>query len=315
MARRARREHEQRAADVPARRPAVRRGRRGRLAVRVHLAVVAGLRRFVLAAAARPLSACSPASGPVSSAPPPPGPRLFVTNERSGDLTVIDLGSKRAVATVPLGKRPRGIRVSPDRATLYVALSGSPFAPPGVDEKTLPPPDRSADGIGVVDVRQLKLAKVIPAGTDPEQLAVSRDGRRLFIANEDAATASVVDLGTGTVVARVPVGGEPEGVEVRPDGAVVYVTSEEDGRVFAIDTEKAAIAGRIDVDPRPRGIAFLPDGSRACGRATALGESRSSHRRRPAHSAGQRTPPASAPLDSRWEGAVVSYRQSMGEAR
>jgi DNA-binding beta-propeller fold protein YncE len=95
------------------------------------------------------------------------------------------------VATVPLGKRPRGIRLSPDRTTLYVALSGSPFAPPGVDEKSLPPPDRSADGIGVVDVRAMKLVKTIPAGTDPEQLAVSKDGRRLFIANEDAATASV----------------------------------------------------------------------------------------------------------------------------
>ena len=79
----------------------------------------------------------------------PAGPRLFVTNERSGDLSVIDLGSNRVVATVPLGKRPRGIRVSPDGATLYVALSGSPMAPPGVDEKSLPPPDRSADGIGV----------------------------------------------------------------------------------------------------------------------------------------------------------------------
>jgi len=36
------------------------------------------------------------------------------------------------VATVALGKRPRGLAVSPDRSTLYVALSGSPQAgPPG----------------------------------------------------------------------------------------------------------------------------------------------------------------------------------------
>ena len=109
------------------------------------------------------------------------------------------------VATVRLGKRPRGIRVSPDHTTLYVALSGSPFAPPGVDEKSLPPPDRSADGIGVVDVAQMRLVKVIPAGTDPEQLAVSKDGASLFIANEDAATASVLDVARGRVVATVPV--------------------------------------------------------------------------------------------------------------
>ncbi len=173
------------------------------------------------------------------------GPRLYVTNERSGDLSVIDLASKSVVATVPLGKRPRGVRVSPDGAVLYIALSGSPFAPPGVDEKTLPPPDRSADGIGVVDVRTLKLLRVMPVGTDPEQLAVSRDGARLFVSNEDAATVSVVNAAEGRIVATVKVGGEPEGVEVAPDGTVVYATSEEDGVVFAIDAARVTVLGKF----------------------------------------------------------------------
>ena len=79
-------------------------------------------------------------------------PRIYVTNEVSGDMTVIDSGTNNVIATVPLGKRPRGIHASPDRKTIYVALSGSPIAGPGVDESTLPPPDKSADGIGVFDV-------------------------------------------------------------------------------------------------------------------------------------------------------------------
>src|SRR5262245_19757006 len=83
--------------------------------------------------------------------------RVYVTNERSGDLSIIDGGSLEVVATVPLGKRPRGIHASPDRRTIYVALSGSPFAPPGVDESKLPPPDKSADAIGVFDVQANKL--------------------------------------------------------------------------------------------------------------------------------------------------------------
>src|SRR5207245_2643490 len=93
-----------------------------------------------------------------------PGPRLYVTNERAGELSIIDPGSRRVLATVRLGKRPRGIRVSPDGTTLYVALSGSPLAPPGADEKSLPPPDRSADGIGVVDARALELVRVMAVG-------------------------------------------------------------------------------------------------------------------------------------------------------
>ena len=96
---------------------------------------------------------------------------MYITNETSGDLSVIDATTNTVVATVPLGKRPRGISVSPDGQTLYVALSGSPAAPPGVDESKLPPPDRTADGVGVVDIRQLKLVKVLPSGTDPEVVA------------------------------------------------------------------------------------------------------------------------------------------------
>jgi YVTN family beta-propeller protein len=76
---------------------------------------------------------------------------VYVTNEVSGELSVIDPATNDVIATIPLGKRPRGIRVAPDRSRLFVALSGAPISPPGVDEDTLPPPDRRADGIGVID--------------------------------------------------------------------------------------------------------------------------------------------------------------------
>ena len=79
--------------------------------------------------------------------------RVYVTNELSGDLTVIDGETHTVVATAPLGKRPRGIQASSDGTHLYIALSGSPLAPPGVDESTLPPADKSADGIGVFSLK------------------------------------------------------------------------------------------------------------------------------------------------------------------
>jgi YVTN family beta-propeller protein len=195
--------------------------------------------------------------------PEPAHYRIYVTNERSGDLSVIDAATYEVVATIPLGKRPRGIHASPDRQTIYVALSGSPIAPPGVDESTLPPPDKKADAIGVFDVRQNKLVRLIRAGSDPEEFDLSKDGTLLYCSNEDVGEASVVDIATGKVLETIPVGPEPEGVTTSPDGKVVFVTSEQGGTIAVIDAAARKTIKTIPVGNRPRDVAFFPDGSKA----------------------------------------------------
>ena len=92
---------------------------------------------------------------------------VYVTNEASGNLSVIDPNQSRSIATITLGKRPRGIHASPDSKTIYVALSGSPIAGPNVDESTLPPADHSQDGIGVFDVAQRKLLRILHVRIGP----------------------------------------------------------------------------------------------------------------------------------------------------
>src|SRR5436190_6100798 len=87
--------------------------------------------------------------------------QIFVTNEKSGNLTVINGADFKVTATIPAGKRPRGIQASPDGKTIYVALSGTPIEPPpqldangnpilkknqDSDEKEA---DKTADGIGL----------------------------------------------------------------------------------------------------------------------------------------------------------------------
>ena len=186
---------------------------------------------------------------------------VYVTNEGSGDLSVIDPNKSEAIDRIELGKRPRGMEAR--GKNIFVALSGSPAAPPGVDESTLPPPDRSADGIGVVDLSQRKVVRKLFGGSDPEEFAIGKDGRFMYVANEDAAGLSVIDLASGNVLKTVPAGEEPEGVTITPDGKFVYVTSENDGIVTVINTADASVVKTIKVGRRPRSISFLPDGSKA----------------------------------------------------
>jgi YVTN family beta-propeller protein len=211
---------------------------------------------------------------------------VCVSNERSGDVTIFDAATEKAVGTVSAGKRPRGIHASPDGATLYVAVSGSPvIGPPKLDEKGAPifpkteDGDRAEDGIAVIDLKSKKLVKKLPTGTDPEEFAVSPDGKRIYVSNEDAATASVLNVADGKVEAVLKVKDEPEGVAFSPDGKFVYVTCETKGEVFVFDTtmnkpgggERGEPAGgsppklvaEIAVGGRPRTVCFLPDGSKA----------------------------------------------------
>src|SRR5690348_1064752 len=79
---------------------------------------------------------CMFATGVAASAEPA-AYLVCVSNERSGDVTILRDG--RSLATIPVGKRPRGIHPSPDGAYLYVALSGSPITgPPQLDAKGNP---------------------------------------------------------------------------------------------------------------------------------------------------------------------------------
>src|SRR5258708_4776623 len=181
-----------------------------------------------------------------------PGSRIYVTNENSGDLSVIDASTLEVISTVPLGKRPRGIHASPDGKTIYVALSGSPIGRPGVDESKLPPPDKTADGIGVFDVQQNKLLRLIQSGSDPENFDLSRDGRHIFVSNEDDSKASMIDVASGKVTKTFAVGEEPEGVKIAPNGKLVYVTSEDTGTISVIDIAAGKITKTFKVGRRPR---------------------------------------------------------------
>src|SRR4029450_1902115 len=187
---------------------------------------------------------------------------VYVSNERSGDITVIDGATDAVVATFKAGKRPRRIQAATDGKRLFVTLSGSPRMAPGLDENRAPA-DKTADGLGVIDPVAHKLIDRWHVGSDPEQFAISKDGKFAFIANEDDASTSIIDLNSGQFRGGIKVAEEPGGVGVNPANGEVYVTCEQKGEVFAIDPDQQRVIATIEAGGRPRSVAFSRDGSRA----------------------------------------------------
>ena len=196
-----------------------------------------------------------PASGQGQTIPP----RAFVSNEFGGDVTVIDVGTDRIVGRLRVGPtgvaRPRGIALSPDSKTVYVAVTDPTY---GQSEG-----GRQWQFILAIDVATARVGGKYHCGTDPERLDVTPDGTRIYCSNEDAAGATALDVASGKVIATVRTGIEPEGVGISPDGRWVYVTAETSNTITVIDAKANKPVKNVFVGDRPRFVAFALDGKRA----------------------------------------------------
>ena len=72
-------------------------------------------------------------------------PFAYVANEKSGNISVIDIASDTVVATFPAGKRPRGMTSSKDGKVLYVS-------------------DQPANALQIVDVGTRKITGKVDSG-------------------------------------------------------------------------------------------------------------------------------------------------------
>ena len=111
-------------------------------------------------------------------------------------------------------------------------------------------------------------------GSDPFYLAVSPNGKYMYVAN-DAASGSVAEFlvnRNGTLtnlsVAPEPAGGGPQGIAISPNGQHVYVANQFDNTVSIFDVTgngtlapngtQATIGTNLQ---SPRGVALSPDGN------------------------------------------------------
>src|SRR5215470_14275144 len=187
--------------------------------------------------------------------------RAYVSNEDDGTVSVIDTQRLEQVASVAVGKRPRGLVLSKDGRALYVAVSGLPKCPPPITDEQCAklPRDAAADGIAVVDTATLKQTRLIKGVSDPERVEITPDGKTLFVSNEDAARLTVLEVAGGKVLANIAVGREPEGVRLSPNGRWLIVTSENDDNIAIIDARAHRRLGMVAVGKRPRDVAFSAD--------------------------------------------------------
>jgi YVTN family beta-propeller protein len=197
------------------------------------------------------LIALAGCSGMGDTGPPSASYRICVTNEGSGDVTILEGATRKKLATVPVGKEPRRILASPDGKYLYITMGR---------------------GVGILDLTSGKLLRTIRTAAAPAGLTLSLDGSKILISDGTAGTVSILNARSGQVERVVPVSGKPAGIAYAPSGRLVYVACETSGDVAVLDADDGAERGRLKAGGHPHSIAILPDGSSAVVLSEATGE-------------------------------------------
>lgn len=126
----------------------------------------------------------------------------------------------------------------------------------------------STGTVSVLDARGAR--KEIEVGLHPSGMALSPDGGRLYVANANSDTVSVIETGGDTVTesirvapgAKAPLGSGPNALAVSPDGRTLYVANGANNAVAVVDVggREARVKGFVPTGWYPAAVAASKDG-------------------------------------------------------
>jgi YVTN family beta-propeller protein len=188
----------------------------------------------------------------VSSATPLVGQKqdlLFVENSQSGDVSVIDGTTLKVVGAIPIGLSPDEIVASPGGDLLYLAriVRRDDGRPTGNGE------------LIAIDPAARSIAWRAPLRGSPNHIAVSPDGRRVYVTIVSGSWVDIVDATKRAVVDSVEVGTGPHDIEVSRDGKRVYVGLIRGTDVTVFDAATKAVIRKIPFGQNVRPIALSRD--------------------------------------------------------
>jgi YVTN family beta-propeller protein len=214
----------------------------------------------------------------------PDGRTIYVANQNSRVLSVVDAATRR-VRSVELRNTPRFATTTRDGRTVFVSMYE--------DDKI------TGSGVAVVDALSLKVIRYLDTGDMPYTLAVAPDNKlwvpihsdgrleifssgtlrlaeikvkpnphavgfssdqmRAFTANHESNAVSVLDMRTNRVTKTIPVAKAPHSIAVSPDGRMALVAGYDADAANLIDTVTLERKGPFKVGRDPQSVAFSSD--------------------------------------------------------
>lgn len=213
------------------------------------------------------------------------GKLLVTANRDGGDVSVIDLATKKVVKHIPIGQNPEFVRVRGDFA--YVSFEpsskGGPPPKPGEMKEAAKDHDKGKEKegakegakdddddddklvpakISIVDLKKLEVVGEVTSGPETEGIEFTPDGKAMLVTNEADNTVTVHELPGGKLIKTIDThahGDRPRGVKASPDGSMYVVTLEFGDKVMVLD-KNFEFVKTFGVGKTPYGIAFDKSG-------------------------------------------------------
>jgi len=171
--------------------------------------------------------------------------RIIQTNSAGDSVMLIDPASNKVVGAIEGIEVNHGAAPAPDGSRLYIT-------------------DEAESTLDVADLKTLKVIKRIPLTNHPNNVAVSKDGTRVYAAIvAGAGEVDVIDTATLTRVKSIRTEGGIHNVYVTPDGKFVVAGSIPGKKISVIDQKTEEVLWSVPTKDGVRPIAFetAADGS------------------------------------------------------
>jgi YVTN family beta-propeller protein len=171
--------------------------------------------------------------------------RVLQSNAAGDDIHVIDPETNKVVSVIRGIEVPHGLVISPDGARIYVT-------------------NEARRTLDVVRVRTGMVEHRIPLSGRPNNVDVSKDGKRAYVGIREAPGAvDVIDTEALKNVKTVPVKGEIHNIYLTPDGKFAVAGSIAASTISVIDTATDTLAWTLTLSAgiRPMVMTANPDGS------------------------------------------------------
>jgi len=170
-----------------------------------------------------------------------------VTSEAANTVHYIDLGTKKIVKNIRAGKRPRRFVLAAGGKELWVSNELSS------DVSIISTEDQTVKYTVKFNLKGIRANDITPVG-----MALSADGKSVWVGLGKANHVAEVDLATHTVRQTVLVGKRAWGLALHPDGKTLYVANGLSDDMTLVDTGSGKAIRTVPVGRVPHSVLVQP---------------------------------------------------------